>query len=254
MITVAIANKKGGVGKSTTSYSLATGLKKRDFKVLAIDLDSQCNLTKIAGLNQDGPTSFGVIAREVKIADAIVKMKYLDIIPASKALVNAEQALPEGVNRLMRIREALDDIESEYDFCILDNAPAVDVITVNSMMASDYLIIPAESNELSSDGIVEVYESFLDVKKYVNPNIKIAGILLTRYKPNTVIGREYSKVFAEVAKNMDSKVFSVVIRENVSLSELPSIHMPIYDYKPESNGAKDYNAFVDEFLASIQYE
>ena len=160
--------------------------------------------------------------------------------------------LVESVNRLMRIREALADLETEYDFCIMDNAPALGVVTVNAYMAADYVIIPAEANELSTDGIANVFESVLDVRKYVNPNIKIAGILLTRYKPNTVLNREYSSIFNDLAEGMKTKVFKAAIRENVNLSELPSIHVPIFDYKPSSTGAEDYNAFIDEFLKGVK--
>lgn len=252
MVTVVISNKKGGVGKTTTAYNLAAGLRKRGKSVLAIDLDPQCSLTKISGVNKNGPTSFGVIAKEVNINDAILKLEFFDLIPGSPSLGSADQNLPESVNRLMRIREALADLETDYDFCIMDNAPALGVVTVNAYMAADYVIIPAEANELSTDGIANVFESVLDVRKYVNPNIKIAGILLTRYKPNTVLNREYSSIFNDLAEGMKTKVFKAAIRENVNLSELPSIHVPIFDYKPNSTGAEDYNAFIDEFLKGVK--
>ncbi|WP_303838967.1 ParA family protein [Selenomonas ruminantium] len=252
MITVVISNKKGGVGKTTTAYNLAAGLRKRGKSVLAIDLDPQCSLTKFCGVNKNGPTSFGVITKEVNINSAILKLEFFDLIPGSPLLNSADQNLPESVNRLMRIREALSELATDYDYVIMDNAPALGVVTVNAYMATDYVVIPAEANELSTDGIANVFESVLDVRKYVNPNIQIAGILLTRFKPNTVLNREYTDIFNELAKGMGTKVFKTAIRENVNLAELPSIHVPIFDYKPNSTGAEDYNKFIDEFVKGVE--
>lgn len=252
MTTIVISNKKGGVGKTTTAYNLAAELRKKGFSVLAIDLDPQCSLTELAGVNQNGPTSYGVIAKEVNINNSILNLEFFDLIPGSPALGTADQTLPESVNRLMRLREALGELTTEYDFCILDNPPALSVITINSYMAADYVVIPAEANELSTKGIVNVFESVIDVRKYVNPDIKIAGILLTRYKTNTVLNREYTTIFNDLASGIKTKVFDTHIRENINLSELPSIHLPIFAYKPNSTGAEDYKAFVDELLKEIK--
>jgi chromosome partitioning protein len=253
MITIAISNKKGGVGKTTTAFNLAAGLRKKGYSVLAIDLDPQCSLTKLAGYNQEGPTSYGVLSREVKIDKAIFSLEFFDLIPASPSLATADQTLPEGVNKLMRLREALlEDLEFDYDFVIMDNAPAVGVVTVNAYMAADYIVIPAEANEFSTDGIISVYESMLDIKKYVNQNIKIAGILLTRFKVNTTLNQEYNKIFQKIAKEMGTKIFPTPIRETTDLSALPSLHVPIWAYKPSSNGAHDYQAFVDDLLKVVK--
>lgn len=251
MRTVAICNKKGGVGKTTTTYNLSAGLSKLGYKVLALDLDPQCSLTQVTGFNQDGPTTNSVIFREVKIENAIINLEFFDFIPGSPLLEAADKSLPEGINRLMRLREPLGRLKDRYDYCIIDNAPAMGVVATNAIMAADYVIIPAEANALSTDGIVKVYESLLDAKKYVNPDIRIAGILLTRYKPNTILAREYEKIFSGVAKEMGTKVFKTKIRENINLSELSSIHIPIYDYRPKSTGAEDYMAFTKEFAGGV---
>lgn len=252
MLSVVIANKKGGVGKTTTAYNLAAGLKIWGYKVLAIDLDPQCSLSKVAGYKKEGPTSYGVISKEVNIKDAIVPMEHFDLVPASPALATADQTIPEGLGKLMRIREALLEVKDDYDFVIMDDAPAMGVVTMNSLVAADYIVIPAEANELSTDGIVSIYESVLDIKKYMQTNLKIAGILLTRYKAKTNLNQSYSKVFNKLAEQMGTKVFRARIRESVNLSELPSIHQPIFIYKPGSNAKDDYTAFVREFMRGVE--
>ena len=249
MITVAISNKKGGVGKTTTAYNLAAGLKIWGYRVLAIDLDPQCSFSKVSGYNkQEGPTSFGVISKEVSIKNAIVNMEHFDLVPGSPALATADQTIPEGLGKLMRIREALLEVKDDYDFVVLDDAPSMGVVTMNSFVAADYIIIPAEANELSTDGIVSIYESVVDIKKYMQTNLRIAGILLTRYKAKTNLNQEYTKIFRKLADQMGTKVFRHPIRESVNLSELPSIHQPIFQYKPTSNANDDYTNLVKEFM------
>ena len=253
MITVVITNKKGGVGKTTTAYNLAAMLQERGYKTLAIDLDPQCSLTKMAGLtNHAGPSSYGVIAKEVKCRDAIIPMGFFDLIPGSKSLISAENTLPEGIGRLMRVRDALTEVKDDYDFAVLDNAPAMGVIAINSLMAGNYVVIPAEANELSTDGIISVYESITDMKNYMETNIKIAGILLTRYKTKTNLNQEYLKIFRKLAKEMNTKVFKQPIRESVGLSEMPSVHLPIHKHRPHSNAHLDYNVFVEELLDEVK--
>lgn len=252
MKTIAIANQKGGVGKTTTAFSLASELKRRGHKVLAIDLDSQCSLTLMAGINQDGPTSYGIIAKEVSIAQAIIPLDWFDLIQGSKSLAVADRVLPEGFNRNLRIREPLAQIANVYDFCVLDCPPAVDIVTTNALAAADYVVIPAEANELSTRGIGKIYEGVVDTKSYLNPNIVIAGILLTRYKRNTNLARDYHDYFDQLAEGLDSRVFKTEIRETISLSEITSLHIPIFAHRPNSPGAEDYQKVTDELLEIME--
>lgn len=251
MRTIVIGNKKGGVGKTTTAYCLATELNHRGYRVLAIDYDGQCNLTKVAGVNQDGPTSYGVLTKEVYIGQAIIHLDWLDLIQASPSLNVADTALPQQLGSYLLTAEALKQIADDYDFCIIDTPPAVGIVTVNAIIAADYIVIPAEANELSSDGIARVFESVLDVQKNYNNNLKIAGILLTRYEQNTVLARQYLSYFETLAKGMGTKVFNTKIRKTVNLSEIASLHTPIFTYRPDSKGNKDYISFTDELLQTM---
>ena len=253
MKVYAVINEKGGTGKTTTAYNLAAGIKAWKQRVLAIDLDPQCSLSKVAGYTkQEGPTSYGVLSKEVNIKSAIVPMEHFDLIPGSPSLSTADQTIPEGMGKLMRIREALLEVKDDYDFVVMDDAPSMGVVTMNSFVAADYIVIPAEANELSTDGIVSIYESVLDIRKYMQTNLRIMGILLTRYKAKTNLNQEYTKIFRNLAKNMGTTVFRHPIRESVNLSELPSIHKPIFAYKPQSNATEDYGNFVKDFMKEIE--
>lgn len=258
MVTITVGNKKGGVGKTTTAYHLAAQLhqlnksRKVKYRVLVLDLDGQCNLSRTAGINDDGPTMHTVMMREVPLENAIMQTDWFDLVQGSPAMNTISKSLPEGIGRYMRVNEALKTVQNEYDFCILDTPPAIDVVTTNALIASDYIVIPAEANELSTDGIAAIYASIADTKQYYNPDIKIAGILLTRFKKQTTLARNYRGIFEKMAKAMKTKVFSTPIRENVNLSEVPSFHVPVFAFRPESSGAEDYAAFAKEILEDIR--
>lgn len=252
MITITICNKKGGVGKTTTAYTLAAMLHLRNFRVLAIDLDGQCNLTKMTGIKKDCPTIYSVMTREVPIGKSIIPTEWFDLIQGSRSLFTIGQVLTEGVGRAMRLGEALRTIRRGYDFCILDTPPAVDVVTANALMAADYVVIPAEANELSTDGIVSISDSVKEVREYYNSNLKIAGILLTRYRGRTNIAQDYKEIFQKYAEMIGTKLFSTEIRETIAFSEVPSVHQPIFAYRKDSSGTEDYASFTNELLTTIE--
>lgn len=258
MVTITVGNKKGGVGKTTTAYHIAAELQKikisrrRTYRVLVLDLDGQCNLSRVAGVNEDGPTTHSVMMREVKLKDAIIPLQWFDLVQGSPAMNTISKSLPESIGRYMRINEALQTVQDEYDFCVIDTPPAIDVVTTNALLASDYVIIPAEANELSTDGIAAIYTSIMDGKLHYNPDLKIAGILLTRYKKQTTLARNYRDIFEKMAKAMKTKVFSTPIRENVNLSEVASYHVPVFSLRPDSPGAEDYAALTKELLEDIK--
>lgn len=254
MITFVIANKKGGVGKTTTAFNLAAGLQHKGKEVLLIDLDGQCSLTRMAGLKPNyQSSSFGILSGDCKIVDAICTMQDFDLIPGNQALTTADKSLPPGIGRNMRLKEALDSLRKNedyrYDYCIIDTPPALGIVTINAFVAADFIIIPAEANELSTDGILSVLESAEDVKKYANPYLEVFGILLTRFRKNTTLGKNYKEIFEQLAYSMHTIVFETPIRESIVFSEIPSIHRPIFDYKPRSAAAKDYQQLVDDCAA-----
>lgn len=258
MITITVGNKKGGVGKTTTAYHLAAELheiklsRQRTYRVLVLDLDGQCNLSRVAGVNEERPTTHSVMMKEIPIKDAIIQLKWFDLVQGSPAMNTISQSLPETLGRYMRINDALSSVQDDYDFCIIDTPPAIDVVTTNALLASDYVIIPAEANELSTDGIAAIYTSIMDGKLHYNPDLKIAGILLTRYKKQTTLARNYRDIFEKMAKAMKTKVFSTPIRENVNLSEVASYHVPVFSLRPDSPGAEDYAALTKELLEDIK--
>jgi len=258
MVTITVGNKKGGVGKTTTAYHIAAELQKikisrrRTYRVLVLDLDGQCNLSRVAGVNEDGPTAHSVMMREVPLKNAIIHLEWFDLVQGSPAMNTISKSLPESIGRYMRINEALSAVKDDYDFCVIDTPPAIDVVTTNALLASDYIIIPAEANELSTDGIAAIYASIMDAKQHFNPDLKIAGILLTRFKKQTTLARNYQAIFEKLAKAMKTKVFKTPIRENINLSEVASYHMPVFSLRPDSPGAEDYDAVTKELLADIK--
>lgn len=250
MFTFAIANQKGGVGKTTTAYNLAAGLGK-EYSVLLIDLDGQGNLTRMAGfIPGRQPSSYSLLSKENTIENTIKSCEYFDFIPASSSLTTADQSIEKGIGRNMRLKEALasyarnpDNIP--YDFCIIDTPPALGVVTNNALIAADFVIIPAEANELSTEGIISVVDSVEDIKKYVNPQLEVFCILLTRYRGNTTLGKEYYQIFEKLAFKMHTILYPTAIRESIIFSELPSVHQSVFEYKPRSNAAKDYQELVN---------
>ena len=191
MKTVSVINQKGGVGKSTTAEMLISALSLKGFKVLAIDLDAQGNLSYSLAANLDSPTILEVLTEEISAKDAIKKAR-ADVISSNKALAGADAFIAD-TGKEYRLKEALEKIAKNYDFCIIDTPPALGILTINALTASDSVIIPAQADIYSLQGIENLEETIKAVKKYCNPNLKIEGILLTRYNPRTILSREVSR-------------------------------------------------------------
>lgn len=177
---ISIINQKGGVGKSTTAEALLAGLTLKGYKTLAVDLDAQGNLTYATGANSQGATSLGVLTREVDAGDAIQHTPSGDIIPSNKALAGADAFITD-TGKEYRLREALESVASEYDYIIIDTPPALSILTINALTASNSVIIPAQADIYSLQGIEQLAETIQPVKRYCNPTLSIEGILLTRY-------------------------------------------------------------------------
>lgn len=250
MVTVCAINKKGGVAKTTTAINLGAGLQKKGYSVLYIDLDSQCNLSVCVGADIDGKTVLGVLTEQTDINDAIQQTPFGDVLPAGLALSGADGVITD-TGKEYRLKEALESLNKKYDFCIIDTPPAIGVLTINAMTASDWLIIPAQADIFSRDGLLQLDRAIRQDRKYCNPNLKVAGILLTRYSDRNVLSRNLKDTFDKIAETMKTKVFNASIREGVALKEAQVVHQPIYDYDPKSKVAEDYSAFVDEFLDTV---
>ena len=245
--TLAIINQKGGVGKSTTAEALAAGLSLKGYKTLSIDLDAQSNMTYTAGAKTDGATALGVLTGEVDIATAIQHTDSGDIIAASKALAGAD-AFITNTGKEYRLKEALEPIRAEYDFIIVDTPPALGILTINALTACDSVIIPAQADIYSIQGIEQLAETMKPVKKYTNPALTIEGILLTRYSPRSVLSREVAELAEKIAAKLGTKLFKATIREAVAVKEAQISQQSLYSYAPKAKVTEDYSRFIAELL------
>ena len=229
MVKVCIINKKGGVAKTTTALAIAAGLIKKGKKVLSIDLDSQCNLTMCTGAQLDGKNVLGVLLEQVSITDAIQKTPMGDVLPACLALAGADGVITE-TGKEYRLREALNAIEDEYDYAIIDTPPSLGVLSINAMTAADWIVIPAQADIFSRDGLMQLARAIDKDRKYCNKNLKIAGIVLTRYSDRNILSRNLRKTYDDIAAQMGTKVLSSTIRENIAIKEAQVMHQTIFDY------------------------
>lgn len=244
---ISVVNRRGGAGKTVTASNIGIGLAIRNYKVLFIDLDSQGNLSYDLGVNEIKAPILDVLAEDRNLEEAIVKTRAADIAPSSASLANANKII-QGRGQEYRLEEAIEPIKYEYDYIIIDTAPALDILTVNALTASDSVIIPAQAEVHSLQGIGLLYQAIEAVKAYSNHSLKIEGILITRYDRRTILSKDMRANIEETAEKMKTKVFKTAIRENVSIKEAQAVRTNIFFYAPNSNGAKDYNAVIDELL------
>ncbi len=246
---ISVSNQKGGVGKTTTTCNLAAGLKKKGFRVLVIDLDPQGNLGFSIGAEvETSATIYDVLKGDVKTQFAIQKTDTADLISSSILLSGIELEFT-NTGREFLLKEAIKPIQDFYDYILLDTPPALGILTINAFTASDYIVVPMLSDIFSLQGIAQLYETVERVKKYCNPNLTIAGILLTRYNPRTLLGREIRGTVELIAKDLNIAIFESSIRSSVVASEAQSIQDNLIDYAPRSSIAKDYLNFTEELLA-----
>ena len=244
---IAVINQKGGVGKSTSVHALGAGLAIKKHKVLFIDLDPQGNLSYALNLNSD-VTSFEVIMNQAKISEAIQKCSIGDGIASSSELSAADIALTK-TGKEYRLKEALEIIRNDYSYIIIDTPPALGILTINALTACTSVIIPAQADIFSLQGIGQVYNTIKAVQQYCNPSLFIRGILITRYNARSILSRDVSEMIADTAAKLHTCVFKTAIRESVSIKEAQAKQEDIYSYAPKSNPAIDYEAFVKEFLS-----
>ena len=250
MKTIAIANRKGGVGKSTTASALSAGLQKKGYRVLTIDLDAQRNLSTTLKAKTDAKTVLGVITGEITAKEAIQHMENGDVIAASKGLSGADLIITE-TGKEYRLKEALESVSDVYDFCIIDCPPALNILTINALVAADGVLIPAQADLYSLEGIKDLSEVMQPVIKYCNANLKIYGILLTRYSSRSVLSKDATTLAKRLAEQLKTIVFTTTIREAVAVKEAQISQKSLFDYAPNANVTMDYKIFIDEFLQRI---
>lgn len=246
---ISVSNQKGGVGKTTTTCNLAAGLKQKGFRVLIVDLDPQGNLGFSVGADSETcATIYDVLKGDVKTQFAIQKTDTADIIISSILLSGIELEFT-NTGREYLLKEALKPILELYDYIILDTPPNLGILTINAFTASNTIIVPMLSDIFSLQGIAQLYETMERVKKYCNSGLSIAGILLTKYNPRTLLSREIRGTAELIAQDLHIHLFDSFIRNSVVVSEAQSLQQSILDYAPKNNISKDYLQFVDELLA-----
>ena len=250
MRTITIANQKGGTGKSTTASALGAGLRKRGYRVLFVDLDGQGNLSYSMGADCSGSASTGsmeVLTRVISASEAIQHTASGDIIASSPALAGANTSITQ-VGKEYRLKEALEPLSEAYDFCVVDTPPALGIVTVNALTASQSLIIPATADIYSLQGIGQLSLTLQAVQRYCNPGLRVEGILITSYSSRSIISRDMADSLRETASAMGTKVFDTSIRICSSVREAQTMMEDLYTYAPKSNATKDYDSLIDELL------
>lgn len=247
--TIAFANQKGGVGKTTTCVNVSAYLATKGKKVLIVDLDPQGNATSAVGVDKSGglKSVYNVITGENYVEEVIIKtcVDGLDILPSEINLAGAEIELVSMDNREKVLKNIINRLKNFYDYICIDCPPSLGLLTVNALTACDSVLIPIQCHFFALEGLTQLMNTVKLVKKHLNSNIDVEGVVLTM-KDNR--SNHVNQVSDEIRRFFNKKVFNTVIPSNIRLAEAPSYGLPICKYDPKSKGAKAYSDLADEIL------
>jgi chromosome partitioning protein len=248
---ISITNQKGGVGKSTTAQALASGLASlKGFKVLLVDLDSQGNATYATGEQKIEATVYEVMTDKEIITNAIYEAGKIDILPSSPNLSKLDIELDQ-TGKEYKLKEAINKVKKYYDYIIIDTPPALGILTVNALTTSDFVVIPAQADIYSLQGVGQLLETIEGIKKYTNKGLQLCGVLLTRYDARTILSKDMRAMIERTAEQVGTFLYNTVIREGIAVKEAQASRQDIFSYDAKSHAANDYSDFMGELLERV---
>jgi len=252
---IAIANQKGGVGKTTTAINLAACLAEKNKKVLAVDIDPQGNTTSGLGVDKNklDNTVYQMIIGECKLEECRIKtpIKHLDLLPSNVNLAGAEIELIGIEGREFILKKHVDIVRNEYDFIIIDCPPSLNILTVNAMTTADSVLVPIQCEYYALEGLAQLMHTINLVKQRLNPSLKIEGVVFTMYDARTNLSLQ---VVENVKSHLKQNIYKTIIPRNVRLAEAPSHGIPINIYDPKSAGAEGYRQLAQEVIENDEAE
>lgn len=242
-ITIAITNNKGGTGKTTTALNLGAALQQKGFRVLLIDLDAQGNLTLAAGCRQAHHHVGELLMDEVSWDETLIAGPGIHLLPSSRMLLSYEHRLNAEPDSGYLLREQLEG--RPYDYVVIDCPPSLGALTFGALSASNWFVVPMQGENFAYIGLDEILQCAAKVRRRINPNIRLAGVLMNKFDLRTKFGQS---VYQKLSSNPAIRIFSTSIRQDIALMECTAFGQSIFEYAPTSRGAHDLTAFCDEFL------